>query len=251
MILMAASIRMRTVPMTCGDKKFRTILVMDILNGIVVHAMKGERSKYRPIENSRVCDSSDPFDIISAVGPSEVYIADLDHITRIGDNFGLIKKISAETKTMVDIGVINTDDIHQCAAIADTVIIGTETASLDVIEKAAVRLPGRIDVSIDMKNGMVLTEDREMDRSPEELLKRLDEFDLKDIILLDLGKVGTGAGINKAFLKKMAGISVHNILVGGGIKDLDDIETLKESGACGALVATAVHNGKIPIALIH
>lgn len=224
---------------------------MDILNGIVVHAVRGERSKYKPVENSRICDSSDPFDMISAIGPPEVYIADLDHLIHVGENFELIKKISAKTKTMVDIGVKNMDDVYKCAAIADTVIIGTETAALDIIEEASTRFPGRIDVSIDMKNGMVLTEDREIDARPEELIRRLNVFDLKDIILLDLSKVGTGTGINKDFLKKMAGISVHSILAGGGIKDLDDINALKESGISGALVATAVHNGNIPIALIH
>ena len=90
-----------------------------------------------------------------------------------------------------------------------------------------------------------------MDARPEELIRKLNEFDLKDIIILDLGKVGTSAGINKDLLKKMAGISAHKIIVGGGIKDLDDIVVLKDLGIDGALVATAVHNGKIPIELIH
>lgn len=224
---------------------------MDILDGIVVHAVRGERAKYRPVEGSRVCDSSDPLDIISAISPSQVYIADLDHIQRLGDNFGLIKKISGRTKTMVDIGVKNLEEARVCANIADTVIIGTETASLEVIEKAAIQFPGRIIVSIDMKNGVVLTKDTNMDESPENLIKKLNGFHLLEIIMLDIGKVGTSAGIDKDLLKKMVEISSHSILFGGGIKDLADIEALKESGINGALVATAVHNGKIPVNYIH
>ena len=230
---------------------FRIIFVLDILNGKVVHATKGERSKYRPIEGSQICNSSNPQDIISAIRPSEVYIADLDHLQHLGDNFELIRKISAKTKTMVDIGVKSLDDARKCAGIADTVIVGTETASFEVIEKASIQFPGRINVSIDMKNGKVLTKDMKMDVQPEELVMRLNEFDIKDIIILDLGKVGTSAGINKDFLKKMAGLSTHSIVAGGGIKDMGDIEALKESGIDGALVATALHNGKIPIELIH
>jgi len=225
--------------------------VLDILKGKVVHAMKGERSKYRPVEGSKVCDSSNPLDIISTIRPSEVYIADLDHLQHLGDNFELIRKISGKTKTIVDIGVKNLDDARKCAGIADTVIVGTETASLEVIEKAAIQFPGRINVSIDMKNEMVLTKDKKMEVQPEELVRRLNEFDIKDIIILDLGKVGTSAGINKDFLKKIAEISAHDVLVGGGIKDLNDIDALKVLGINGALVATAVHNGKIPIDLIH
>jgi len=230
---------------------FRIIFVMDILNGRVVHAVKGERSKYKPIQGSMICDSSDSFEVISAVKPRELYIADLDQIQDIGDNFEIIKKISGKTKTMVDIGVKNMDDVQKCAQIADTVIIGTETASFEVIENAALQFPGRVNVSIDMKNGFVLTKDTSMEVRPEDLVRRMNEIEIKDIILLDIGKVGTSAGIDEIFLRKIAGISTHNILVGGGIKDMDDIETLERSGIGGALAATALHNGNIPIGFIH
>jgi phosphoribosylformimino-5-aminoimidazole carboxamide ribotide isomerase len=223
---------------------------MDLLNGSVVHAVKGERLKYKPIQSSMICDSSDPFEVLSAVKPRELYIADLDHIQDIGDNFEIIKKISGKTKTMVDIGVKNMDDVQKCAEIADTVIIGTETASFEVIEYAALEFPGRINVSIDMKNGYVLTKDRTMEVRPEDLVRRMNEIDLKDIIILDLGKVGTSAGIDKIFLREIAKISTHNIIVGGGIKDVVDIETLEISGISGALAATALHNGNIPLSFI-
>ena len=151
---------------------------------------------------------------------------------------------------MVDIGVESKDDLEKCAGIADTVIVGTETASLELIEKAARKFPGRINVSIDLKNGKVLTKDIKMKMQPEELVKRLNDYDVRDIIILELGKVGTSAGIDVDFLKGIARLSIHNILVGGGIRDMDDIDKLKEIGVSGALVATAVHNGRIPVELI-
>ena len=230
---------------------FRIIFVLDLLDGSVVHAVKGERSKYKPIHGSMICDSSDPFEVISAVNPREIYIADLDHIQEIGDNFEIIKKISGKTKTMVDIGVKNMDDVKKCAQIADTVIIGTETASFEVIEKASIEFPKRINVSIDMKNGYVLTKDTTMEMRPEDLVRRMNKIGIKDIIILDLGKVGTSAGIDEILLKKIAEISIHKILVGGGIKDVNDIETMGRLGVGGALAATAIHNGKIPISFIH
>jgi phosphoribosylformimino-5-aminoimidazole carboxamide ribotide isomerase len=223
---------------------------MDFLDGSVVHAVKGERSKYKPIQGSMICDSSDPFEIISAVKPREIYIADLDHIQDIGDNFGIIKKISGKTKTMVDIGVKNLEDVKKCAEIADTVIIGTETASFEVIKKAALQFPGRINVSIDMKNGFVLTKDMTTEDRPEDLIRRLNKIEINEIIMLDLGKVGTSAGIDENFLNNIADLSTHNIIVGGGIKNLDDIETLRRLGINGALAATALHNGNIPISFI-
>ena len=55
---------------------FRIIFVLDILNGSVVHAVKGERSKYKPIKGSMICESSDPFEIIDTVKPREIYMAE-------------------------------------------------------------------------------------------------------------------------------------------------------------------------------
>lgn len=229
---------------------FRIIFVLDIQKGTAVHAVRGERSKYRPVAGSKVCTSSAPLDIISVLTPHEVYIADLDRLQHQGDNFELIEKISGKTRTMADIGAENMNDVEKCAKIADTIILGTETASFDLIEKAAVRFPGRINVSIDMKGGKVLTKDRFMDVEPAELVKRLNYHEIRDIIVLELTRVGTGAGIDEGFLKDIAAVSSHDVLVGGGIKDMDDIEALKRIGVSGALVATAVHSGKIHADLI-
>ncbi len=229
---------------------FRIVFVLDILNGNAVHAVRGERAKYQPVKGSRICESSSPMDIISALLPKEVYIADLDSLQHIGNNFELIKRISTKTRTMADTGVENMNDVGKCARIADTVILGTETASLDLIESAAMRYRGMINVSIDMKSGMVLTKDKRMEAEPQKLVKLLNEYDIGDIIILELSKVGTGAGIDAEFLSNIAGLSSHTVLVGGGIRDMDDINALKEIGVGGALVATAVHNGKIPVELI-
>ncbi len=229
---------------------FRIVFVLDLLNGNVVHAVKGERAKYRPVKGSVLCHSSAPVNIISAVMPKEVYVADLDHLQHIGDNFELIEKISQMTRTMVDIGPENMDDVEKCIRIADTVIIGTETASFDLITDAAERFPGRINVSIDMKNGVVLTKDRKLKMTPLRLVKMLNGYSIKDIIILELSKVGTSAGIDVEMLKVIAASSNHNIFAGGGIRDMDDIRVLSKIGVSGALVATAVHNGKIPVELI-
>ncbi|KCZ72505.1 hisA/hisF family protein [Candidatus Methanoperedens nitroreducens] len=228
---------------------FRIVFVLDILNGNAVHAVKGERSKYQPVQ-SRVCSSSDPLDIVSSLKPKEVYIADLDRLQHTGDNFELIKEISMNTRTMVDTGVEKLSDVEIYVGIADTVILGTETASLELIDMAAKLFPGVINVSIDIKNGSVLTKDRNMVMKPQELVELLNGYDIENIIVLDLNKVGTGTGIDVDFLQDIVGLSAHSILVGGGIRGMDDIDALEEIGVGGALVATAVHSGNIHMELL-
>ncbi len=226
---------------------FRIIFVIDILNGTAVHAVRGERSNYMPLRGSKICSSSDPLEIIREVMPKEVYIADLDRLAQTGDNFDLIKKISRMKKTMADIGAENMDNILHGMELADTLIVGTETASLEVIKNAAAVFPGKINISIDIKDGRVLTNDPDMRKEPFAVVKSLNDLNIRDIIILNLKKVGTSEGIDADFLKDIVHISKHNILVGGGIRDMDDIKALEEIGVSGALVATALHIGSIPV----
>lgn len=229
---------------------FRIVFVIDLLNGKVVHAIKGEREKYQPVKNSKICDSAQPFEMISAVKPREVYIADLDRLSYSGNNFEAINKISSLTRTMVNIGVRKNEDIETCIGIADTVILSSEASSFELMKYASKNYPERTSITIDIKNGAVLTNDRELNKEPEELIKRLNDLKIRDIVIIDLSKVGSNEGINEDFLRNVAQTSHHNVLFGGGIKDMGDINTLREVGISGALVATAVHNGKIPVELI-
>ena len=226
---------------------FRIIFVLDILNCNAVHAVRGERSKYLPLRGSKICRSSDPLEIVREVMPKEVYIADLDRLQQTGDNFELIKKISRIKKTMADIGAENMDDVKQGMELADTLIVGTETASFDLIKTAAALFPGKINVSIDIKDRRVVTKDPNMKKEPLAVVKSLNDINIRDIIILNLKKVGTGEGIDSEFFKDIVRISKHNIIAGGGIRDMDDIRALEEIGVSGALVATALHNGNIPI----
>ena len=41
-------------------KKVKVIPVIDIMNGLVVHAIEGKRDAYKPIENSVISSSPNP-----------------------------------------------------------------------------------------------------------------------------------------------------------------------------------------------
>jgi len=87
-------------------------------------------------------------------------------------------------------------------------------------------------------------------KDPKKFLSELDRYDLDGIIVLFLDKVGTGSGMDLEFLEELRGMSVHPMIFGGGIRGLEDLDRLKNIGMDGALVATAVHNGKIPLDLL-
>lgn len=224
----------------------RCIFVMDIFNGEVVHAVRGERSRYLPVNTfSRVVSTSDPIDIVDTIDPEEVYVADLDRLSERGDNLKIIESISSKAIVMADIGISRISDLDLLPGPV-TPVLGTETASLDLISRASDLRD--VVVSIDMKHRKVVSQSGDLD--PLELIKEMNDLDLLGIILLELDRVGTSAGIDIEFLSRAVASSEHPVLVGGGIRGLSDIHALNEIGVRGVLVATAVHSGAIPIEMI-
>jgi phosphoribosylformimino-5-aminoimidazole carboxamide ribotide isomerase len=228
---------------------FRVVFVMDIFNRSVVLAKGGIREKYFPVSDSSViCSNSDPLDIIEFLRPQEVYIADLNVLQSKGPletNAEIIREVSLRANTMLDFGISSPEEVDKTLSVAGTAVIGTETGTLSTIKEASYGNPGRISVSIDMKHGKVLKKDLEIPEDLFEFVMILNDFPLKDLIFLDLDRVGTASGFDSTFLCKLVEYSRHNVLIAGGVRDMKDLFTLERLGIKGALVATAVHSGLV------
>jgi len=238
---------------------FRLIFVMDVLDGVVVHAKRGERDQYTPINLfSSIVSSSDPVQVIEEIKPEEVYIADLNRLMNTGDNRAKITELrtrNRELKIMLDYGVKGMDDLKEAveAELADNFVLGTETTSVDLIEEASksgMLNDKRVSVSVDLFNKEVLTRDRRLKTDPLVLIKKLNEYPIQDVIVLELDRVGTKSGIDFDFLSRAVAVSKHNILSGGGVRSYEDTAKMERIGVKGALVSTALHDGSIPVSAI-
>jgi phosphoribosylformimino-5-aminoimidazole carboxamide ribotide isomerase len=228
---------------------FRVVFVMDIFNRSVVLAKGGIREDYRPVSDSSIiCKSSNPQNIVELLRPREVYIADLNRLQGKGPqetNAEIIREVAQRADTMLDFGISSREDVDKALYIAGTAVIGTETGTLSVIKNAAFGNPGRISVSIDLKHGKVLKEDTAIPENLFEIVKILNEFPLKDLIILDLDRVGTASGFDPICFRKLVEHSKHSVLLAGGVRNIEDLFTLEKFGIRGALIATAIHSGKV------
>ncbi len=221
---------------------------MDVRGGIVVKGYKGERERYEPIErHSKMCTTSDPLNVIDTIKPRRTYIADLDRILGWGSNSLIIKRLGARTETTVDAGVKTRDDVREIEHVAHTVVIGTETASLDVIEATQSM---NIAVSIDMKDSMVISEDPSLKGDPLDIIEAMNLFNLKELLLLNLDLVGTKQGVDASFIQRAVDIAGHRIIVAGGIKSTQDLDVLEDIGVAGVVLSTAIHEGIIPVEVV-
>jgi uncharacterized protein related to proFAR isomerase len=66
------------------------------------------------------------------------------------------------------------------------------------------------------------------------------------LLVLDLARVGTGGGVDLELLATLRRrCPSQRLLAGGGVGGPADLERLKRTGCDGALVATALHRGKL------
>jgi phosphoribosylformimino-5-aminoimidazole carboxamide ribotide isomerase len=224
------------------------IFAMDIRGGVVVKGYRGDRERYEPIErHSKICSTSDPLNVIDAIKPRRTYIADLDRILGSGSNSLIIQRIGARTKTLIDTGIRRLDDVREAERIGDTAVIGTETGSLDVIRAAQSM---RIAVSIDMREGGAVSPDPALSGDPLEVIEKMNLYKMSELIVLNINLVGTKHGVDFDFIKRVIDVSGHPILVAGGLKNSEDLDTLEDLGAAGVILSTAIHEEIIPVDLV-
>jgi len=235
---------------------FKVIPVIDVLNSEAVHALKGERNNYKPLK-SKLFKNSDPFNILEVLAINykfrDFYIADLDAIIKKSPNLQLLKKIMriSGIKIMIDPGIVDVEDILLFSNYnIDKLIIGLETVgSLENINKAFnIMGKNKLIVSIDMYKEKVISNARGLrNKNIIEITKKIGEIGIKELILLDLFRVGQKVGgIPQQYLE-IQGSFEGNIYAGGGIKDYKDILNYKDLNFAGVLIATALYDGTINI----
>jgi phosphoribosylformimino-5-aminoimidazole carboxamide ribotide isomerase len=212
----------------------RVVPVIDLKGGTAVHAVRGERERYRPV--------GDPLSLARRFRLDELYVADLDAISGTGGNDSIIAALAREARVMVDAGVSEPERARALLDLGvDRVVVGTETLTdTDALD----RLPDAV-LSVDLRDGRVLSRDPRLAGLPAlDALARLHRAEPREVIVLDLAQVGSSAGPDVRLIAELhAAFPDLELLAGGGVRDVDDLRALADAGAAGALVATALHRG--------
>ena len=217
------------------------IPVIDIRRGQVVHAVKGQRQNYRPLQTS-LCESNSPEDIVQAFVNSypfkTIYIADLDAIERQSNNDQIIRQLHDKFQSVtfwVDQGLSSPTDLkNQCCG---QHVLGSETnISPDTLNEIITISPDII-LSLDFQTNTFLGD--------QNLLQKTSLWPGR-IIIMSLAHVGSDNGPDYELISsliKTAGD--RKIYVAGGVRHETDLELLKNMGIDGVLIATALHTKRI------
>jgi phosphoribosylformimino-5-aminoimidazole carboxamide ribotide isomerase len=152
---------------------------------------------------------------------------------------------------MVDAGITNIDRAEKLLdSGVSKLIVGTETLQTTAfVEEAVKRFGGdHVIISLDMKNGILLTKDGfDWSGDPLSLVQKFEDMGVEGVIVLDLARVGSGLGVDTALIEELIEETMVDVYVGGGVRGMADLVELRSLGVEGVLVATALHNGKISI----
>lgn len=223
------------------------IPVIDLLDGVVVHAKKGERQHYKAIQ-SLLTHSSKPLDIVAALLEyfpfKQLYIADLNAIQKLNhtqDNYTVIENIAKhfpELEIWIDAGISSPAELGLWKILNAKLILGSENFS-NIDEYLAIKqqINSPFILSLDyMPQGYI---------GPEELVQSM-QYWPEDVILMSLSHVGANSGANTQLLETFKPFAQkHNLYAAGGIRGAEDLTSLKDFGAHGALIATALHQKQL------
>jgi phosphoribosylformimino-5-aminoimidazole carboxamide ribotide isomerase len=235
------------------------IPVLDLSGGKAVHARAGHRASYRPVVSRLLAEGdADPVRLAAqyrvVVGARRCYVADLDAIAGAPPDVALLGQLRGPggfaAPLLVDAGVRSVEQADRVAATGNEIVAGLESLP-DLALLSALADRCQFHFSLDLRNGepVVPTGLRDDPRaaSPLALARAAGEAGARSIIVLDLARVGTARGPDRELLARIRD-AAHDaqLLAGGGVQGEEDLEALARLGVDGALVATALHDGRLP-----
>ena len=232
----------------------RVLPVLDVMGGHVVRGVGGRREAYRHIR-SRLTASSQPLDVAQAfrdyLGLEEIYLADLDAITGAEPAWSIFASLWARGfRLWVDAGVRTMTRACQLAEVGiESIVVGLETVQGPAELAEIVRALGdRIVFSLDLREGKPLGQRRVWEGDDaRSIAAEAVGLGVRRLLVLDLSRVGLGAGVGTSELCAQLSATTPDVEIstGGGVRDRTDLEELRFCGVHCALVASALHDGRL------
>jgi phosphoribosylformimino-5-aminoimidazole carboxamide ribotide isomerase len=224
-----------------ADGSYEVIPVIDVMGGLVVHARFGDRAHYRPIR-SRLCDSPRIEDVVSALlelfSFRRLYVADLDALLGKPQQLGAIdavRRVAPKLALWIDAAIRT---VPELSAIRErgTPVLATEALTVSSAEQLLAICPTAV-LSIDYAGDGLIGEPA--------FLERLKTWPAH-VIAMGLSRVGSGLGPDLKPIEALRGLAPQSRLyVAGGVRNALDLQQCRTAGAAGALVASALHDGRI------
>ena len=223
------------------------IPVIDLMQGQVVHARRGQRERYAPLQSplSRDALPNSVLDGLLALGDFRtIYVADLDALMGLPPQTsligGLIERYPGIT-FWVDNGYAGGQASIEARGGRVRPVVGSESigiADLAELQRAEFDFV----LSLDFQGDSLIGDPR--------LIKQPALWP-DTVILMNLARVGSLEGPNLGQLARLVDEHPdHRFIAAGGVRDTADLAALDRAGAAAVLLASALHQQAIPPEII-
>ncbi len=225
---------------------------IDLIEGACVRLTEGKFDTKRKY-------SDDPVKIAliwKDQGASWLHIVDLDGAkTGIPKNLDVAVEIKHKTGLRIQYGggIRNFKILtHVLSTGIDRAILGTKAIQdQDFLERCIKAYRDSVILSVDYgKDGAIFVKGW-YEKTGSDILKftvTLEKLGIKEMIITDISKDGTLAGIDLVFLRKILKKTKIRLIVAGGVTKLEDIINIKKleiNGIIGAIIGKALYEDKI------
>ena len=227
----------------------KIIPAIDLMEGKVVRLYKGDPSK-------KTIYSDNPLEIAKkweSAGADMIHLVDLDATLGKGSNFEILGNIAKSVKIPVQIagGLRNEKIIESALEFAQRAVIGTlafkDKTTLGKL--LAVYGSKKLVISVDHNDGLVAVDGwQQTTKIP--LIDAVNEFKemgFSEYLSTNISRDGTLHGPDLIRTRTINEIEDVNLIVSGGISNVEDVVKVKELNPFGVILGKALYENQITI----
>ena len=227
----------------------KIIPAIDLMEGKVVRLYRGDPKK-------KTIYSENPLEIAKkweSAGADMLHLVDLDATLGTGSNFELLKDIAESVKIPVEVagGLRGKKIVEEAIEFAQRVVIGTLAFKDKTVLDKLLKTYGneKLVISVDHKEGLIVVNGWQQ-TTDVALIDAVNDFikmGFSEYLSTSIVRDGTLDGPDLESLKMVNEIKNVNLIVSGGISNIDDIVKVKELNPFGVILGKALYENQITI----
>ena len=222
---------------------------IDIIEGKCVRLTKGivdDKTiyQYYPLDMAKTYQDA---------GFNTIHVVDLDATLGKGNNNQVLSQIRRKIDINIEVaGGIRTKEaiIEKINEGFNTIVIGTfAIKNIDDVLNFDDTLIEKLSIALDIKDNQIASHgwQETTDQPLEHIVDKYNNRPIHSYFVTDVANDGMLSGLNMETFNSIKKLTDKQITIGGGVKDLNDIELSRSNGFNNVVVGKAIYENKISI----
>ncbi len=222
---------------------------IDIIEGKCVRLTKGILSDKTIYEKSPV----EMAKIYQDAGFNTIHVVDLDATLGTGNNNQVLDLIRKKIDIKIEVagGIRSKDAINDKINQGfDTIVIGTfAIKNIEDVLNFEDSLLNKISIALDIKDNQIASHGWQQTnkQSLKHIVDKYNDRPIHSYFVTDVANDGMLSGLNIKTFSSIKKLTNKYITIGGGVRDLNDLEISKINGFNNVVVGKAIYENKITI----